>query len=97
MRKPVSSSEVYTSHAATESRLAARSATPTVTVMTFETTRMRTESRTLSSSILQRILVMRTDSDLAGVTHTAVLHASTTSMKASVCEVVKMKVENSVF
>ena len=67
MRKPASSSDACTSHAAIESRLAARSATPTGKVMTFETTRMRKECESSRNSIVHHILAMRTNSDRVGV------------------------------
>ena len=67
MRKPASSSDACTSHATIESRLAARSATPTGKVMTFETTRMRKECESSLKSIVQHILAMRTNSDRVGV------------------------------
>ena len=67
MRKPASSSETFPAHAAIESRLAARSATPTGTVMTFETTRMQNECKSSLSNILQRVRVMRANSDRYGV------------------------------
>ena len=55
-------------HAVIESRLAVRSATPTGTVMTFETTRMRTVSAELRTSILQRMRAMPTGIRTVGVT-----------------------------
>ena len=71
MRKPASSSDACTSHAAIESRLAARSATPTGKVMTFETARMRTESETLLGNELQLTQAMRALSAVVGVAQSA--------------------------